>query len=79
MSALRIKTFVGGLEVSDSVMRFAYFDGRTWRLAGVRLEPGIIDGGKIKNRDGFISALQALKSQIFSGHDLKRGPASLFL
>ncbi len=72
LSALKIKTFVGGLEVSDSVMRFAYFDGKVWRLAGVRLEPGIVEGGKIKNRDSFISALQTLKSQIFKGRDLKR-------
>ena len=71
LSVLKVKTFVGGLEVSDLLIRLAHFDGKTWRLAGVRLEPGIIEGGKIKNRDGFVSALRALRSQVFKGRDLK--------
>lgn len=72
LTALRVRSFVGGIEISDLVIRFVYFDGKVWHLAGVRLEPGIIEGGRIKNRDQFISALQALKSQLFKGRDLKK-------
>ncbi len=72
LAALKVRTFVGGLEVSDLVMRLAYFDGKIWQMAGVRLEPGIMETGRIKNRDSFVLALRTLKSQIFKGRDLKR-------
>ena len=44
---LRAKTPVGGLEVSDTVLRFSNFDGKTWALKGAKLSPGVSQGGKI--------------------------------
>ena len=67
LSALRIRPFIGGLEVSDSALRFAHFTGGAWRLVSVRLEPGILDIGKIQNLDKFISALKDLKTKAFPG------------
>lgn len=53
-------------------MRFAYFDGKTWQLSAVRLEPGILENGKIKDRDKLKTALVALKSSLKIGRDKKK-------
>ena len=67
LSALRIRPFIGGLEISDAAFRFVSFSGGVWHLVAVRLEPGILEGGKIKNYEKFISALKDLKSKAFPG------------
>jgi hypothetical protein len=55
---------VGGLEISDTALRFAEWSGGRWVTAGLRLPPGLVENGKIKDRDQFIAALLALHSQI---------------
>lgn len=67
LSVLRIRPFIGGLEISDIAFRFVSFSGGVWHLVVIRLEPGILEGGKIKNREKFISALKDLKSKAFPG------------
>ncbi len=67
LSLLRITPLVGGLEISDVAFRFVYFSEKMWRLVSIRLEPGILEGGKIKNREKFITALKNLKSNAFPG------------
>ncbi|MEK7195388.1 MAG: PilN domain-containing protein [Patescibacteria group bacterium] len=71
LAALRVNSLVGGMEVSDLALRFSYFDGKAWRVNGVRLEPGIIEAGKINNRQRFLSALSALRGDILSQGDFK--------
>lgn len=61
---LRVRSAIGGLEISDTLLRFAYFDGKIWRLSGLRLEPGIMAKGKIQNYEGLVSSLKRLKSLI---------------
>lgn len=72
LSVLKVRPLVGGMEISDLVLRFVYFDGKAWRMSGVRLDPGLITSGKIKNYGGFVLALKALKSKTFTGRDLKK-------
>lgn len=72
LNFLKVRQGVGGLEVSDLAMRFAYFDGKIWRIAGVRLEPGILDGGKIKDKEKFADALRDLKSQALGKEGAKK-------
>lgn len=58
---------VGGLEISDSAVRFARFSGREWQMVSLRVPPGVIRAGKILNPAEFIAILARLKSQIPGG------------
>lgn len=64
LAFLRIRTPIGGLEVSDSALRYADLGGGTWRFASVRLPPGIVEDGTIKDRAQFVAALRTLRAQI---------------
>src|SRR3990167_2864256 len=61
---LRIRSDVGGLEISDSALRYARFDGGKWTTASLRLPPGILEGGALKDKPQFEAALRELKTQI---------------
>ncbi len=61
---MQLRVFVGGLEISDLVLRLAYFDGLRWHLNGVRLDPGVMEAGKVKDHEKFMFALTTLKSQV---------------
>ncbi len=65
LSLLRVRPLVGGMEISDLVIRFAYFDDASWHLTGVRLSPGVMEMGKIRDYDQFVAALKTLKSKAF--------------
>jgi hypothetical protein len=71
-SILRVRSLIGGLDISDSALRFVYFDGKVWHLNGVRLPPGVMEAGKIKDYNSFVSALKTLKSQAFKSKTLGR-------
>lgn len=62
---------IGGLEIADTALRFVVWDGKTFQMTGLRLQPGIVVGGQLKNREEFISALKLLHSQIFGGKKTK--------
>ena len=63
LSLLRVRAAVAGLEVSDRVVRLVHFTGKVWQMYAIRLEPGIMEGGKIKDRKAFIAALSMLKGK----------------
>ncbi|MEK7593149.1 MAG: pilus assembly protein PilM [Patescibacteria group bacterium] len=62
---------VGGLEINDLNLRFAYIKKEKVFSASVKLEPETIKDGKIQNRQNFIKALSQLHSQIAS-HSRKK-------
>lgn len=64
LSLLRIRPRVGGLEISDSALRYTFFDGDNWQTAALRLPPNLIQGGKVANHAQFVDALHALHEQI---------------
>ncbi len=64
---LKVHRKVGGLDVSDQVIRFSYYDGKLWRFFAVQCAPGVLENGKIKNRAEFIKTLLELKLQILGG------------
>jgi hypothetical protein len=76
-SLLRVHPLVGGLEISDTTLRFVYADGKAWHLDGVRLPPGIMVEGKIKDRARFIAALQALKTRTFGSSYSKKAVSTI--
>jgi hypothetical protein len=63
LSLLRVRSVVAGLEIGDDVLRLAYLDGGIWKLHAVRLEPGVLESGKIKDRDRLFTALADLKTE----------------
>lgn len=54
----------GGLEISDSTLRFAYFDGRVWQMVSMRMEVGTIKENQILDRAKFVASLVAFKKEI---------------
>ncbi len=64
LSLLKAKTKIGGLEVSDTDLRFAYFMDNSLVTLGLRLPPGIIEDGEIKNYDTLVEALKKLHEMI---------------
>jgi hypothetical protein len=64
LRVLRIRPIAGGLEVTDQLLRLAYFDGSAWQFHAVRIEPGVCERGKIKDGSTFNAALTELRSQI---------------
>lgn len=63
LSVLRVRPVVAGLEISDAVLRMAYSDGNIWRMHAIRLEPGVMEKGRIKNRETLIASLIELKTR----------------
>jgi hypothetical protein len=61
---LRIRPPAGGLEITDQLIRLAYFERSVWQFYAVRMEPGIIQGGKILDETAFVAALTALRAQV---------------
>lgn len=61
---------IGGLEISDNVLRFVVWDGKSFQMTGLRLPPGLVVAGQIKDREHFVAALRALHNQIL-GEDKK--------
>ena len=55
---------MGGLEVSDSAVRFAYFNGKIWKLESIKVPGGILKGGQVADRGQFLEILKRLKNQI---------------
>lgn len=72
LSLLSVRSLVGGLEVSDQVLRLVYFSGKTWQLAAIRLAPGVLEKGKIKDLPTFVAALGELKSKVPFGRKKKK-------
>jgi len=66
LTSLRVKPVVGGLEISDSALRFADFDGKNWEMTSLRLPPGVVKLNKIIDREKFIQILIQLNNQIAS-------------
>jgi len=54
----------GGLVISDSALRYVKIDGGKLVRASLRLPPGIIEDGKVKDRPAVLAALKQLKDQI---------------
>lgn len=67
IAVLRAKPVVGGLEISDSGIRFMQWSGSRWEMASTRLVPGTVVRGEVKNRKEFIDALKLLRFQILGG------------
>lgn len=55
---------IGGLEISDSALRFIWIKDGEPITASFRLPPNVLENGKIKDRPNFISALKNLHAQI---------------
>jgi hypothetical protein len=61
---LRIRQEINAIEISDNIIRYLNFDGKKWILNGVRIAPGIVSRGEIKDRKAFLEALHVLRNKI---------------
>ena len=61
---------IGGLEISDVALRFIQLRGEKIVSASLRLPPGIVEGGEIKDEANFLLALKDLHKKIT--HDNKK-------
>jgi hypothetical protein len=64
LSFLRVRSIAGGLEISDQVLRLVYFNGTIWQMAAIKLAPGVLQKGVIKNLEAFTASLRELKLKI---------------
>ncbi|OGM92784.1 hypothetical protein A2372_01195 [Candidatus Wolfebacteria bacterium RIFOXYB1_FULL_54_12] len=55
---------IGGLEVTDSYIRFVSINGKKADFVSAKLEPGIIEDGKIKDGDRLLKVLTDFHDQI---------------
>jgi hypothetical protein len=72
LTFLRVRSTIGGLEIGDIALRYTLLEGSSWRLHSLRLPPGIVDGGAIKDYPQFVEALKALKVQILGAPDARK-------
>lgn len=65
LSFIRLRPFIVGMEISDSTVRLAHFSKKAWRLEGIRLEPGVLNEGRVKNYPAFVASLKSLRLRAF--------------
>ncbi len=66
INILNPRPAIGGLEISDSALRFALVKENKLTLISLNLPAGTFEEGKIKNKESFKAALSKLHSQIAS-------------
>ncbi len=69
LTLLRVRSAIGGLEVSDTALHYTAFRDGVWQTASLRLPQGLIIDGAITNPDEFTEALRALRAQILGPRD----------
>jgi hypothetical protein len=62
--ALKVRPEVGGLEISDTALKFASLSKGRIKTEILRLPPGIVDSGVVVNKEQFEEALRVLRSKI---------------
>jgi hypothetical protein len=67
LNLLRVRPPIGGLEISDSTLRFAIWDGSAWTTKALRLPPNLVQGGKIMNYPQFVQLLRDFHADIAGG------------
>jgi hypothetical protein len=72
LTLLRVRSVIGGLEIGDIAMRYTLLDGESWKLHSLRLPPGIVEGGVIKDYPQFVAALKNLKAQILGPQNVRK-------
>lgn len=77
LSALKVVPPIGGLEIGDTMIRFAYAARGRWETKSMRLPPGIIEEGQVKNHEQCVAAFKAFRREL--GKPFNRGPASVIV
>ncbi len=65
LTLLHVRGVSGGLEITDTIIRFAWNAGGTWHFAGVRIPPGVVVQGRVADILQFKEAILSLREQIF--------------
>ncbi|GEM_PF-3299365 len=68
LEKLSSKPRIDGLEIHDGGLEYVFLEEQTPRTAAVRLPPGVLENGKLKNPEQFSEALDRLHA-IIAPHD----------
>lgn len=79
LEKLRVRTPVGGLEISDSALRFSLPGIRGWEVFNQRVPVGVIEDGVIKDEAKFQEAVLALKQSLSSRYGQRKIPVIVSL
>ncbi len=79
LEKIRVRTPVGGLEISDSALRFSLPGIRGWDVYNQRLPLGVIEDGIIKDQAKFQEAVLALKQSLASRYGQRKIPVVVSL
>lgn len=55
---------IGGLSISDTSLKFLLIKGNSIVQASLKIPPGIIETGRVKNKKDFVAALQNIHEQV---------------
>ncbi len=62
---------IGGLEISDSYLRFVLLKNNKADIVSMKMPPGVIEDGKIKDKDQFFSIISNFYNQLSPGSKKK--------
>jgi len=57
---------IGGLQITDFAIRYVQFKGGGAIRGSLKLQPGVVSGGRIKNKETFVAALSELHRRVHS-------------
>lgn len=60
---------IGGLDINEMALRFVGLNEKEIKKISIILEPGIIEGGKLKDKDRFLRALKQIRQSLGNPKD----------
>src|SRR6266404_8993185 len=72
LSILRVTSVAHGLEISDTALRLVYMNKSKWQMKSVRMSPGVMEKGKIKDYSGFVTAMKELRSSVLQDFEKRK-------
>ncbi len=69
---LRLTAIADGLEISDHAVRLARKHRGSWTISTVRLDPGIVVAGVVKDPEAFVAAIRTVKEQALGARRAKK-------
>ena len=71
LKLFKIQTLIGGLDISDLSLKYALYSEGRWIVLSMRLSPGILEKGNVKDEKAFLEALKSFAQQIKEATKIK--------
>jgi len=79
LKIVRARSQVGGLDVSDTSLRYAFLKGGTWQFEEVAVPPGALVHGLVQDEPAFVGAVRTLHDRLTKGNKRRRVSAVISL